>query len=130
MLQNSDVRARSFKLGASGDQFLKLVERAGPAPLVTIASLLVEELLVGKGEQRTIAVGLDVDRDQGFAFRRRLPGPGEDEFLVRHEFAIDAADIVLFAVRALHQPAITPADARIALDFEHFDLAWTHPALY
>src|SRR4029077_11670101 len=85
---------------------------------------------MGEREQRAIAVRLDFDRDQRFALRRGFPGPGEHELLVRYEFAIDAADIVLFAVRALHQPAITPADARIALHLEHFDFAGTHPAFH
>src|SRR4029077_11751405 len=101
-----------------------------PPALMTIARLFVEKLLVREGEQRAVAVRLALDRDERFQLRRRFPGPGEDELLVRHEFAIDAADVVLFAGWALHQPAITPTDAGIALDLEHFDFAGTHPAFH
>src|SRR5262249_62285291 len=95
-----------------------------------IACLLVEELLVGEREHRTVAVRLDFDRHQRFALRLRLPSPGEDKLLIRHEFAINAADIMLFAGGALHQPTIKSPNVWGALVVEHFDFARTHPAFY
>src|SRR5438874_2292412 len=114
----------------SAKEPVELLDCAGPAVAVTIARLLVEELLVGQRQQRAVAIRRDLDRHQGFALRRRFPGPGEDEFLVGHELAIDTADVVLFAARALHQPAIAAADARFALGLKHFDFAGAHPAFY
>src|SRR5262252_9967778 len=97
---------------------------------MTIARLLVEELLMRERQERAVAVRLDLDRDQRFALGCAFPGPGEDQLLVRHEFAVNTADIVLFAVRGFHQPAITSAGPRLALDLEHFDFAGAHPAFH
>src|SRR5215467_7478832 len=112
------------------DEFLELVQRGSPTAAMPIARVLVEELLVSEREQRAVAVRLDFDGHQRFPLWRRFPRPGEDEFVVGHEFAIDAADVVLLAVWTLHLPAIAPADTRVALDLEHFDFAGTHPAFY
>src|SRR5262249_60650974 len=112
------------------DEFLELVQRGSPTAAMPIARVLVEELLVSEREQRAVAVGLDFDGHQRLSLWRRFPRPGEDEFVVGHEFAIDAADVVLLAVWTLHLPAIAPADTRVALDLEHFDFAGTHPAFY
>src|SRR5262249_14480304 len=121
---------RSIQTPQLRDEFLELVQRGSPTAAMPIARVLVEELLVSEREQRAVAVRLDFDGHQRFPLWRRFPRPGEDEFVVGHEFAIDAADVVLLAVWTLHLPAIAPADTRVALDLEHFDFAGTHPAFY
>src|SRR5579871_1268902 len=93
----------------SADELLQLVDRAFPAVAVAVARLVVEELLVGERQERAVAVGLEIDGDQRLALRRALPGPGEHQFPVRHELPIDAADVVIFAARRAHQPAIAAA---------------------
>src|SRR5882757_6496051 len=83
----------------SGDKFLELVERADPSAFVAIACGLVEQLFVVQGEKRAVTVRLKRHRDQRFTLRRRMPGPAENKFPVRHHVAIDAADLVMSAVR-------------------------------
>src|SRR5258708_6453107 len=97
---------------------------------MAVARFLVEKLLMRERKQCAIAVALERQRHQGLALRRRLPGPGEHQLLVRHDLAIDAADVVFFSVRCFHEPTITAADARIAFGAEHLDFAGTHPARY
>ena len=80
---------------------LHLVECAVPAALVAVARGRVEELLMRQRQQRAVAVGLDQDRHQRLALRRRLPGPGEYELLVRDDLAIMPADVMLLAIRRL-----------------------------
>src|SRR5262245_34781765 len=98
----------------SGKQRGKLVEPLGPAGLVAIARALVEELLVGQRQQRAVAIGLQQDRDQRFALRRAVPGPGEHELLVWPHLAIGAANFVppLFGVR---DHSIAAADTQVGL---------------
>src|ERR1700728_124674 len=97
---------------------------------MAVAHFLVEELLVGQREQRAVAVRLDQDRHQRLALGGRLPGPGEDEFLIGDDFATDAADVVLFAAWRAHQPAIAAADADVTFGRYRFDLARPYPARY
>src|SRR5258706_3407335 len=76
----------------------KIVEHAGPAALMAVARGLIEQLLMVEREQRALAVRLQRDRHQRFAFRRRMPGPAEHQPLVRHHLAIDSADLVILVV--------------------------------
>src|SRR5580692_6114825 len=114
----------------SGEQLFHLVHGAVPATLVAIAGVVVEELLVGERQQCAVAVRLEQYRHQRFTFGHRFPGPGEDQLLVRHDLAIDTADIVLLAARRAHHPAITAAGARIAFGVRRLDLAAAHPKLH
>ena len=70
--------------------------------LVPVARSLVEELLVSQGELRTSAVRSDINGHKRFAFRRRAPCPGEHELPVGHDFAINAAYVMLLPVGAAH----------------------------
>src|SRR6185295_8474398 len=101
-MKSSGVLRSAVSLsGRSAERFFELVERAGPAPFVTVARRLVEELLVDQRQQRAVAVRPDDNGHQRFTFRHGSPGPGELKFLVRNHLAIDAADVVLFAVFGL-----------------------------
>src|SRR6266567_1148636 len=93
----------------SGDEGVELVEERAPATLVVVARGFVEELGVMKNHQRAGAVRLQRDRHQRFALRRRMPGPGEDQPLVRHDFAIEAARFEIFAVLAGKRDAVATA---------------------
>jgi hypothetical protein len=68
--------------------------------LVPVAGRFVEELLMEEGEQRAVAVRLDQNGDQRLALRHGAPRPGEIELLVRDHLAIDAAHMMLLAVRS------------------------------
>ena len=111
----------------SGQEFLELVQRYAPALLVAVARILVEELLVRQRQQRSTAVGLQQHRDQRFTLRRALPRPGEDDFFVRHHFAIDAADVMLVAGRD-HLDVIAAANAQIGFRAHADNLLGPHPA--
>src|SRR5579863_9911984 len=78
--------------------FFHLVERAVPALLVTIARIVVEELLVRHRQQRAVAVGLEQHGDERLALGRRFPGPGENQFLVGDHLAVSTADVMFFSV--------------------------------
>ena len=67
---------------------------------MVVARLLIEELLVRQRQDRAVAVGLEVDRDQRAALRCRAPCPAEHQPATRHDFLVDAAHIVLAAVIA------------------------------
>src|SRR4029077_17357095 len=56
--------------------------------------------------------------------------PGEYQFLVGNDLAVDAADIVGFARGSAHLDAIAAADPRVGGDALRHDLARPHPALY
>src|SRR3954464_8835801 len=100
---------------SSGEEPLELIERAGPAEFVAVAGFLVEELLVNERQRGAVAVGPQRHGDKRFAFRGRALGPGEDEPLVRHALAVDAADVMLLAVFGVEDDAEAPADAQIGL---------------
>src|SRR3954465_702795 len=99
----------------SADEGLELVEERGPAALAVVTCGLVEELGVMEDHQRPGTVGLQRNRDQRLALGRRVPGPGEDQALVRHDLAIDAAGLEIFAVVAVEADAIAAAGADVEL---------------
>src|ERR1700738_5176531 len=98
----------------SGDKSFKLVERSQPSALVSIARGLIEQLLVGQREQRAVTVRLQRDRDQRFAFRGRMPGPAEHQFLVRNHLAVDTANFVVLVIGG-EADAVTAAGPRVDL---------------
>src|SRR6185369_12178076 len=99
----------------SGDEGVELVEARAPAALVIVACGFVEELGVMEDHQRAGAIGLQRDRHQRFALRRRMPGPGEHQPLVRHDLAIDAAGLEIFAVVTSEADAVTATGTYIEL---------------
>src|ERR1700682_1707669 len=110
----------------SGDIFFKLVEHADPPALVAVACGLIEELLMVKRQQRTIAVRLQRNRHQRFAFRRRMPRPAEHQPLVRHHLAIDAAGFVILVV-GREDDAEAPADPRVDVRLHRANLGVRGP---
>src|SRR6188472_2150749 len=96
-----------------GKKLLELVERSAPAALVAIACSFIEELLVQQCQDRACAVWLDGDGDERLALLRRVPGPGEDELLVRHYLPIDAADLVTLAVFGVEGDSVMAANTKI-----------------
>src|SRR5215467_2890503 len=111
----------------SGKQRDQLVESFGPADLMAVARALVEELLVGQRQQRAVAIGLEQHRDQRFALRRAMPGPGEHELLVRPHLAVDAPNLVL-AVPGVRGQPIAPANTQVGLRLGALDPPWPEPA--
>src|SRR5262245_60542849 len=98
--------------------------------LVAVACFLVEELLVEEREHRAVAVDLQGDRHPRLPLGRALPRPSEHELLVRHHLAVDAADIMLLAVRRAHVKVVVPAHARFGLGAGRYDLLRPNPARY
>src|ERR1700676_1085679 len=105
----------------SGEIFFKLVERTDPAALMAVARCLIEQLLVQKREQRAVTVGLQRDGHLRFAFRRRMPAQAEHQPLVRHHFAINPADFVVFVI-GRKADAKTPPDPRLDVRAERAGL--------
>src|SRR5205085_2493208 len=89
-----------FCVDSSGKRPFELAQQFSPALLMTVTRRLVEELLMLQRQQRSGAVGLQRYRQQRLALRRRMPGPAHHQELVRHDVAIDAADLEMLAVRA------------------------------
>ncbi len=104
------------------------VQGFAPAPLMGIAGSLVGELFVEQREQRAFAVRLADDRHQRLALRRRPPGPGEHQLLVRHHFAEHSPDSVLLTVRRSEEDVEASANARIRFRIEHHGARRTPPA--
>jgi len=59
---------------------------------VLVAVLGVGELLVGDGDLCGVAVGVEVDGDEGVGRGAALPAPGVDEFAGRLDEAVGAED--------------------------------------
>src|ERR1043166_7164861 len=97
---------------------------------MTVARGFVEELFVREGEQRAVAVRPDENRDERFPFRRRVPRPGKHEFLVRHDLAVDAVDLMPLAVGALRGNLVAAADAHVSLHASARDIRRRKPPLY
>src|SRR5258708_1924399 len=102
----------------------QLAEQVDPAFLVAVARRLIEELLTMQREQRAVAIRLQRDRELRLALRRRMPRPAEHQPLVRHDFAIDAADLEMLAVGGLEADLVAPADAQVGLRLQR---AFFHP---
>src|SRR5579863_6668959 len=112
---------------SSRQKFFHLVERAVPALLVAIARIVVEKLLVRHRQQRAVAIAPEQHGDERLALGGRLPGPGEHQFLVGDDLAVNAADVMFFPVGRTHHPAIAAADTRVAFGADRADFAGTHP---
>src|SRR3954469_14943778 len=97
------------------EELFQLGEQLGPALLVAIARGLVEELLMVQRQQCAGTVRLQRNGEKRFAFGRRMPGPAEHQPFVRHDLAIDAADLDFFTVGGLETDAVASADAQIRL---------------
>src|SRR6266567_6548653 len=93
----------------SGGEGVELVEERAPAALMVVAGGLIKELGVMEDHQCAGTVRLQRDRHQRFAFRRRVPGPGEDQKLIRHNLAIGAAGLEIFAVVTGEADAVVAA---------------------
>ena len=107
------------------------VEGAVPAALVAVAR-------VGSSKNCSCVnvnsvpspSGLTSTVTKRFSLGRRLPGPGENHLFVGDDFAIDAADFEVFAVRLAHHPVIAAAAAAHRIRRQHPDVAGAHPVLY
>src|SRR5882757_5030501 len=107
-MDDSRVRVSAYKLFQLAEQFV-------PALLVAVARGRIEELLMEQRQQRAGAIRLQRDREQRLALRRRMPGPAEHQPFVRHDLAIDAADLEILAVGACEADAVAAADTQVGL---------------
>src|SRR5262249_30577198 len=93
---------------------IEFLERTGPAALVIIARLVVEELRVLERQQgAVIAIPCQRDADQRFPLRRRMPRPAEHQPVIGHHFAEAAADLVALTARAFKADAVAATDAQV-----------------
>src|SRR5262245_64216376 len=103
---------------SSGEEIFQLHEQLVPALGVLVARSLVEELLMREDHQGAVAIGPDRYRHQRPALGRRVPGPAEHQPLMRHHFAIDAADLGMLAGLHVETDAVAAADADIEFGAE------------
>src|SRR5262245_26293494 len=108
----------------------ELVEAAGPALRVAVACGLVKELLVDESEERACALGFDEDGHKRLALGHGTPRPGEHEFLVGHDLAVDAADVMLLAVLGMELYGIAPTNAHISRSLLHRPRVRAEPLHY
>src|SRR4029077_8694767 len=95
---------------------------------MTVARGLIEELFLMEGERRAGAVGLQGHGDQRLALRRRMPDPAKHQPLVRHDFAVDAADLIILPAFIFEAEAVAPADAEINICLDRAILHLRRPA--
>src|SRR6478672_11623739 len=110
-----DCMGGSLDPGSSTCKCFQLAEQRVPAFLVSVTRGLIEELLMMQRQQRAAAIGFERNRHLRLPLRCRVPGPAEHQPLVRHDFAIDAADLEMLAVGGVEADAVSSTDAKIRL---------------
>src|SRR5262249_30128554 len=97
----------------------------GPSALVAIARLLVKELLVIERQHSALAVLRQRDGHERLALGCGIPGPRKDQPAVGDHLAVDAGDLVIFAVFGLEAEAVAPSRAHIHLGLHRTALGFT-----